>query len=133
MSWTNANLAVDADLTAYERTMPEKAKSFKSLNGSTAYDGKRELAKRDIAARLVRMGVVLDDLTADNIAALNRTATLRELCLIWFDLAERNDTVAMDKARRYEELYEDSFQDVALALAVPTNTAGITNIPLRRA
>ena len=133
MAWSTAILAVDADLTKYERKMPDLATSFRGVNGSNAYDGKRELAKRDLATRLVRMGLVLDDLTESNITSLNQTAVYRELSLIFYDLADRNDTLSMDKAKRYEKLYEESWTDVALALSVPGSQSQIGFIPVGRA
>lgn len=133
MAWSTAVLATDADLTKYERKMPDLAVSFRGVSGSNAYDGKRELAKRDIGTRLVRMGLVLDDLTSGNITTLNQTAVYRELSLIFYDLADRNDTLSMDKAKRYESLYEESWADVAIALAIPGSQTQIVFIPAGRA
>jgi hypothetical protein len=133
MAWSIQILTSDADLTQYERKMPEQAQQFKGASALSAYDGKRDLAKRDVGTRLVRMGVVLDDLTADNITSLNQTAVYRELSLIFFDLADRADTLSMDKAKRYEKLYEDSWVDVAIALNISGEKTGIGFIPLQRA
>ena len=134
MTWTSQTLATDADLTQYERKMPELSMQFKGASGSTAYDGKRALAKRDVGTRLVRMGIDLDTLTPENIVTLTQTAVYREMALLYFDLADRNDTLSMDKANRYQALYEDSWQDVQLALSLTdTRTATVSSVRTGRA
>jgi hypothetical protein len=134
MAWSEAVLAVDSDLTAYERKMPDLAKSIKSpQNGSTAYDNKRLLAKRAIGQRLVRMQLDLDSLTADNILALNEVAVFKELELIFRDMSDRNDSVSEAKAKHYAEQYEESWQDAALAIGTPQSATSIGFIPMWRA
>jgi hypothetical protein len=132
MAWIDRELATDADLTNYERRMPDQAKSFKGANGSNSFDGKRDLAKRDIATRLVRMGLVPDDLTDSDVVVLNKTAVFHELALIFHDLSDTKDSIAQVKAVRYDSLYEDSWIDVAVSLTVPAQYAGVSNIPLHR-
>ncbi|MBN9658633.1 MAG: hypothetical protein J0H49_10680 [Acidobacteria bacterium] len=100
---------------------------------STPYEGKRALAKRDIGIRLVRMGVTLDSITDEQAAVLNPAATYKELALIFNDMADRNDTVSADKAKKYEDLFDDAWTDIALALGITSDSAGITSIPCYRA
>lgn len=132
--WTELILAIDADLTAQESRMPELSKAIKRPGSlSTPYEGKRSLSKRDIGTRLVRMGVTLDAITSEQATALNQAATFKELALIFHDMADRNDTVSADKARKYESLYDDAWQDIVIAFGITAESAGITSIPCFRA
>lgn len=91
-----------------------------------------ESSPRDIAARLVRMGIDVDELPED-LSSLNKTAVYRELSLIYWDLSDRVDDLNYQKAKRYEALYEDSWQDVALALSVLISQHVVSSIRLGRA
>lgn len=115
--------------------MPELALGIRRPGTqSTAYDGKRALAKSVIGQRLVRMGVTLTDLTDEQLAsvALSRAAAYKELALIYQDLADRNDTVSMEKSRHYSSLYEDSWSDIIIELGISPAAASLTTIPCYR-
>ena len=134
MSWSTAELCQDSDLTSFERNMPDRAKSIKSpQNGATAYDNKRLLAKRAIGLKLIRMGVDLDGLSDDNLLALNDVAVYKELELIYRDMSDRNDSVSQDKAKYYEQQYDESWQDAVIALGIAQSESSIGFIPMWRA
>lgn len=134
MAWSDAVLAVDSDLTAYERKMPDLAKSIKSpQNGAAAFDNKRTLAKRAIGQKLVRMDVDLDGLTADNLTALNEVAVFKELELIFRDMSDRNDSVSEAKAKYYADQYDASWQDAVIAIGIAQSETNIGFIPMWRA
>lgn len=98
--WTAATLCTDADLTAYETRQPDAAKKVRGDSGDSAYDGKRALAKEEIASRLETRGINPDGLLRP--AQLKRVAVFFELSLIFRDLAQRNDTVTAEKSAYYE-------------------------------
>ncbi len=111
-TWDTAILASDANLTQFERRMPQMAMSIKGPAGASAYDGKRQAAKDQIRRDLRTAKVFVKDLT--NFAELWRAATFLELSLIYFDMADRNDTLSFEKASFYRDEYKREFNQLVL-------------------
>lgn len=121
LDWKNVNLATDEDISSQESRMPDAAKQVRSKGGFYAYDGKRDLAKRDIEAYLRRRNTDPNYLTDPT--QLNRAAVFLELAYIYRDMANRNDTVSADKAKYYQERYEDEIETVLLDYSPPSERA----------
>jgi len=133
MPWVDVVLASDDDLRDQESRMPEQAMAIQGRGGRAAYDGKRRIAKRDIESWLRRRGLDPDGLNQPT--QLNVAAVYKELALIYRDMANRNDTVAMEKAEYYESQYDEELDGLALDYTAPTETPAVEwkfNIPLRR-
>lgn len=115
--WDSAILCTDADLTDQESRMPELGKKVVAESGKTAYDGKRLLAKRDIAAFLKRTSYHTAGLTDPT--QFNRAAVFLELAYIYRDLAVRNDTISKDKSDDYLLMYKEEIESLQIDYADP--------------
>jgi len=111
-AWDDAILATDDNLTQFERRMPQLAMSITGPSGSTAYAGKRSAAKDQLRRDLRTSKIFVKDLT--DFAELTRAATFLELSLIFFDMADRNDTVSFGKASFYRDEYKKEFSQLVL-------------------
>ncbi len=133
----DAVLCTDEDLAAVESRMPEQGKNVRNAStGLTAYDGKRALAKEAIAKFLRKRGLHPDGLLTPG--QLKTAAVYKELALIYRDLGGKNDSIAWDKAKHYENQFDEEMSSLTLdydASLVPTGkpTAhAVTGIPAFR-
>jgi len=132
MAWSTLTLATDADLTNWERNMPELGQKVKGPSGASAYDGKRTLAKNFIAKFLLKKSIDIDALADPT--QLRDLATFKELELIYRDLSEKEGSIAHVKAEYYARLFEEEAELIVLTLAGGRQvTPSITMIPCYRA
>jgi hypothetical protein len=111
-SWDDAVLTTDANLTQFERRMPQLAMNIRGPAGASAYDGKRQAAKDQLRRDLRTSKVFVKDLT--DFSELQRAATFLELSLIFFDMADRNDNLSFEKASFYRDEYKKEFSQLVL-------------------
>lgn len=116
-AWSEATLTTDADLTAQESRMPAQARKLVSETGASAYDGKRALAKRDIESWLQRRKIQFSGISDP--AQFNRAATFLELSYIYRDMAQRNDTVAAQKAEFYYQAFSEEIEGLRFDYSSP--------------
>lgn len=132
MPWTDAVLVTDADLTAWERNMPELAQKMKGPSGASAYDGKRALAKNRLAKVLLQKGITPDAI--QDFSQLKDAATFLELELIFRDLSEKPESIASIKAEHYATLFESELELLILKLSDGQEvTPSVTWVPAYRA
>jgi len=111
-------LISDADLTMQESRMPALGKKISAIGtGSTAYDGKRALAKRDIGQWLFRRGYALSGIR--DLTQFNRAAVYLELSYIYRDLATRNDEISADKAAYYLTQFGTEIESISIIYSPP--------------
>jgi hypothetical protein len=111
-------LATDADLTQQDSVMPALAQRVvDSETGKDAYDGKRALAKRDIASWLWKRE--FDPAGVKFPWDFNRAATFLELAYIYSDMSRRNEGIANEKAALYRRLYEEEIESVKFQYEPP--------------
>jgi len=109
---------MDADLTMQESRMPALGKKISAIGtGSTAYDGKRALAKRDIGQWLFRRGYALSGIR--DLTQFNRAAVYLELSYIYRDLATRNDEISADKAAYYLTQFGTEIESISIIYSPP--------------
>ena len=126
MPFADTELASDADLTAWEHTLPALALK------QGAYAGKRTLAKNYIEKQLLKRSI--DPATLQDPSQLKDAATFKELELMFADLAGTKEDVAYQKSLRYRELFESELELILLKLTSGrTVSASFSSIPLRRA
>jgi hypothetical protein len=124
--YDDAILCTDADLAAWEHTMPALGQKM------GAYAGKRNLAKNFIAKQLIKRGISPDELATPS--QLNDAAAFKELELIFRDLADKQESIAANKADHYSRMFEDELETVLLKLTSgQEKPATISFIPLYRA
>lgn len=115
-------LATDADLTQQDSAAIGLAKKIvDSTSQKSAYDGKRALAKRDIAAWLWRRGFQTDGIVDP--WQFNRAATLLELAYIYQDLSRRNEGIANEKAAMYRTMHEAEIEGLRFDYQTPVTPA----------
>ena len=123
--------ATDEDLTAWESRMPDLAKKARAPSGSSAYDGKRQLAKAFLAKQLIKRSVDLS-VIADP-GQLKDAAVFKELELMFRDLSQAPDDVAGKKAIYYAGLFDNELELVVLKSTTPTETIRPSITSLSRA
>lgn len=111
MAWTALTLATDSDLSMYEPEMPNAAQTD-GKSGQSAYDGKRTLAKRDIASALRRRGLDPDGI--QNYTQLTHAAVCCELAYVYRALGRKLDSVDLEKAAYYQNAFETEMESVVL-------------------
>jgi hypothetical protein len=112
--WDDTELTVDAELTRFDRRMPQLAQSIKGPSGASAYDGKRQAAKDQLRRDLRSSEVLVADL--QDLTQLQRAATFLELSLIYRDMADRNDTISSENASYYLDEYKSELNQLSLDL-----------------
>lgn len=127
-AWTDAALVTDADLTAQESRMPAQAQKIVAETGASAYDGKRALAKRDISSWLQRRKIQTSGIVDPS--QFNRAATFLELSYIYRDLAQRNDTVAAQKAEFYYTQFSEEIEGLQFDYQEPETSPTAQSRPL---
>lgn len=119
MAWSALTLAQDSDLSMYEPEMPTAA-MVDGKSGQSAYDGKRTLAKRDIANALKRRGLDPDGI--QTASQLTHAAVCLELAYIYRALGRKLDSVDIEKANYYQQAYENEIETVLLDYVDPGAT-----------
>lgn len=136
MPWADAILATDDDLSRWESRMPALALQVQAINGNTAYDGKRALAKDRIGSILRNRSMILDGI--QDPTQLTSAAALLELSFIFQDMAWRDDALSADKARYYYDLFEQEMNNLYLDYVEPaingpsTGTRAYKGVPVER-